>query len=227
MDGISAAQAHTLASPTSAFAADGASLGGARHLADTLGPIVAGPRQPTLAAALAVVDECGGDGDAPAIATGRRVDPPSASRIVAVGAYVTEPDRRDRGGPFRSGAVVVPAAVGAGYKVAGRIARALHPDAGRRSFQTTGAGGVRGSATVAEAGVTDYDSTGCFGLFAPASTPEGIVQRSTHGLAAFARRPDVAARIGALGAEPITDAPGTFAAMVRAEIDTRGDRGAA
>jgi len=218
MDGISAAQAHTLASPTSAFAADGASLGGARHLADTLGPIVAEPRQPTLAAALAVVDECGGDGDAPAIATGRRGDPPSASRIVAVGAYVTEPDRRDRGGPFRSGAVVVPAAVGAGYKVAARIARALHPDAGRRGFQTTGAGGVRGSATVAEAGVTGYDSTGCFGLFAPASTRE---------LAAFARRPDVAARIIEPGAEPIPDAAGEVAAMERAEIDTRGDRDAA
>lgn len=174
MDGTTTAQLETLASPTAALAAHTAALdaeslppeaqrGAARHLADTLGAIVAGRGQPTVAAALAVAQELGGRGEVPAIGTGRRLDALSAATLMAVGAHAIELDDGNREGSFHPGTVVVPAvaaaawqldasgaeviaAVAAGYEVAGRIARALHPDAGRRGFQTTPVAGVMGAA---------------------------------------------------------------------------------
>lgn len=175
MDGTTTAQAGTFASPTAALAAHAAALdaatlspeakrGAARHLADTLGAIVAGRSQPTVAAALAVAEElAGGLGEVPAIGTGRRLDPLSAATLMAIGAHAIELDDGNREGSFHPGTVVVPAAaaaawhldasgaevvaaVAAGYEVAGRIARALHPDAGRRGFQTTPVTGVMGAA---------------------------------------------------------------------------------
>jgi tripartite-type tricarboxylate transporter receptor subunit TctC len=76
--------------------------------------------------------------------------------------------------------------------------------------------------TIAEAGVPGYEATSWFGLFAPAGTPREIVDRMAREMAAFARRPEVAERIRALGAEPITNTPAEFAAMVRTEIDKWG-----
>ena len=76
--------------------------------------------------------------------------------------------------------------------------------------------------TVAEAGVPGYEATSWFGLFAPAGTPREIIDRMAREMDAFARRPEVAERIRALGAEPITNTPDDFAAMVRAEIDKWG-----
>jgi tripartite-type tricarboxylate transporter receptor subunit TctC len=72
--------------------------------------------------------------------------------------------------------------------------------------------------TIAEAGVPGYEATSWFGLFAPAGTPREIVDRIAREMAAFARRPEVAERIRALGAEPITNTPEGFAVMVRSEI---------
>jgi tripartite-type tricarboxylate transporter receptor subunit TctC len=72
--------------------------------------------------------------------------------------------------------------------------------------------------TIAEAGVPGYEATSWFGLFAPAGTPRDIIDRMAREMAIFARRPEVAERIRALGAEPITNTPEEFAAMVREEI---------
>ncbi len=173
MDGTTA-QGGTLVSPTAALAAYAATLdaaalppeakrGAARHLADTIGAIVAGRGQPTVATAFAVVEELGGRGEVPAIGTGRRMDALSAATLMAISAHAIELDDGNREGSFHPGTVVVPAAaaagwqldasgadvvaaVAAGYEVAGRIARALHPDAGRRGFQTTPVAGVMGAA---------------------------------------------------------------------------------
>ncbi|MCZ8146848.1 MAG: tripartite tricarboxylate transporter substrate binding protein [Roseomonas sp.] len=76
--------------------------------------------------------------------------------------------------------------------------------------------------TIAEAGVPGYEATSWFGLFVPTGTPRDIIERMAREMAAFARRPEVAERIRALGAEPITNTPDEFAAMVRAEIDKWG-----
>jgi tripartite-type tricarboxylate transporter receptor subunit TctC len=76
--------------------------------------------------------------------------------------------------------------------------------------------------TIAEAGVPGYEATSWFGLFVPAGTPRDIVERMAREMAAFARRTEVAERIRALGAEPVTNTPDEFAAMVRAEIDKWG-----
>jgi tripartite-type tricarboxylate transporter receptor subunit TctC len=76
--------------------------------------------------------------------------------------------------------------------------------------------------TIAEAGVPGYEATSWFGLFAPAGTPREIVDRMAREMARFARRPEVAERIHALGAEPITNTPEEFAVMVRAEIEKWG-----
>lgn len=72
--------------------------------------------------------------------------------------------------------------------------------------------------TMAEAGVAGYEATSWFGLFAPAGTPAALVDRLADAVAAAVRHDDVQARIRALGAEPITNRPAAFAAMVRAEV---------
>jgi tripartite-type tricarboxylate transporter receptor subunit TctC len=77
--------------------------------------------------------------------------------------------------------------------------------------------------TIAEAGVPGYEATSWFGLFAPTGTPRDIIDRMAREMAALARRPEVAERIRALGAEPITNTPEEFAAMVRAEIAKWGE----
>lgn len=171
MDGSTTAG---LTAPTAALAAHAAALdaaslppealrGAARHLIDTLGAIIAGRAQPTLTATIAVTRELGGRGEVPAIGTLTRCDALSAATLMAIGAHAIELDDGNREGSFHPGTVVVPAvaaaawqldasgaealaAIVAGYEVAGRIARALHPDAARRGFQTTPVAGVMGAA---------------------------------------------------------------------------------
>lgn len=76
--------------------------------------------------------------------------------------------------------------------------------------------------TIAEAGVPGHEATSWFGLFAPAGAPREIVDRMAREMATFARRPEVAERIRALGAEPITNTPEEFTVMVREEITKWG-----
>jgi tripartite-type tricarboxylate transporter receptor subunit TctC len=72
--------------------------------------------------------------------------------------------------------------------------------------------------TVAEAGVTGYDSGAWFGLVAPATTPNDIVNKLSRETARILKLPDVSARLSDLGAEPVGGTPEQFSAHIKSEI---------
>jgi tripartite-type tricarboxylate transporter receptor subunit TctC len=62
-----------------------------------------------------------------------------------------------------------------------------------------------------------YEATAWQGIFAPAGTPRPIVDRLAEAVKAILERPDVAAQLAAVGAEPAPQPPEEFAAFTRAE----------
>ena len=76
--------------------------------------------------------------------------------------------------------------------------------------------------TIAEAGVPGYEISTWYGIWAPARTPPGVINRLQQAVAAAARNPETRARFDALGAEPVADSPEDYARFVRAEYDRWG-----
>jgi len=72
--------------------------------------------------------------------------------------------------------------------------------------------------SVSEAGVKGYEVLNWFGLFAPAGTPQPIVDRLQAEAVALFALADTRQRIAGEGAEPVASSPSDFAAFVRAEI---------
>jgi tripartite-type tricarboxylate transporter receptor subunit TctC len=62
-----------------------------------------------------------------------------------------------------------------------------------------------------------YEATAWQGLFAPAGTPRPIVDRLAAAVKAILERPDVAAQLTAVGADPAPLPPDAFTAFARAE----------
>jgi tripartite-type tricarboxylate transporter receptor subunit TctC len=73
--------------------------------------------------------------------------------------------------------------------------------------------------TLGEAGVEGYEVTNWFGIFAPAATPNKIVQllNAEFGKAAFA--PEVKERFQQLGATPVAPKPGEVSALMKKESE--------
>jgi tripartite-type tricarboxylate transporter receptor subunit TctC len=71
--------------------------------------------------------------------------------------------------------------------------------------------------TFEEAGVPGYEAVGWFGTVAPANTPADIVNRLNREIAAALSIPEIRDRALAAGAEPFTNTPQEFAAMIREE----------
>ena len=72
--------------------------------------------------------------------------------------------------------------------------------------------------SMSEAGIKDYEELNWFGLFAPAGTPQPIVDRLQAEAAAMFADPETNQRLAGEGAEPVASKPADFAAFVRAEI---------
>ena len=72
--------------------------------------------------------------------------------------------------------------------------------------------------SMSEAGIKDYEVLNWFGLFAPAGTPQPIVDRLQVEAAAMFADPETNRRLAGEGAEPVASKPADFAAFVRAEI---------
>jgi tripartite-type tricarboxylate transporter receptor subunit TctC len=81
--------------------------------------------------------------------------------------------------------------------------------------------------SIAEAGIKDYEVLNWFGLFAPAGTPQPIVDRLQQEAAAMFADPKTKAMLTGEGAEPVASKPADFAAFVRAEIKKWDDVGKA
>ncbi len=73
--------------------------------------------------------------------------------------------------------------------------------------------------TMAEAGAVDQESETLNGLLAPHGTPQDIVGRLYHEVAAIMTLPDVLERLGAVGFEPIITTPDQFSARIKTEME--------
>jgi tripartite-type tricarboxylate transporter receptor subunit TctC len=72
--------------------------------------------------------------------------------------------------------------------------------------------------TVSEAGLKDYEVLNWFALFAPAGTPQPIVDRMQQEAKAMMADKEVKDRLSGEGAEPIASTPAEFAVFVREEV---------
>jgi len=71
--------------------------------------------------------------------------------------------------------------------------------------------------TVSEAGLAGYDSTGWFGVVAPAGTPDAIVQKLNAEIVAALNDEQVKASMRNLGVEPAPTTPEQFGSYIRSE----------
>lgn len=71
--------------------------------------------------------------------------------------------------------------------------------------------------TMSEAGLTGYDSTGWFGVVAPAATPTGAVVRMNAAITEALTDPAVQASIRNLGVEPTPGSPEELASFIASE----------
>jgi tripartite-type tricarboxylate transporter receptor subunit TctC len=76
--------------------------------------------------------------------------------------------------------------------------------------------------TASEAGLPGYDSTGWFGVVAPAATPAAVVQRLNAEITAALRDEQVQAAMRNLGVEPAPSKPEVFEAYIRSETQKWG-----
>lgn len=73
--------------------------------------------------------------------------------------------------------------------------------------------------TMAEAGIRDMESAAWFGMWAPAGTSAGVIDKISKDVAQVLNAPDVREKFAKAGAEMMSLTPGQFAAFVRNEID--------
>jgi tripartite-type tricarboxylate transporter receptor subunit TctC len=76
--------------------------------------------------------------------------------------------------------------------------------------------------TASEAGLTGYDSTGWFGVVAPAGTPTPVINRLNAEITAALNDPAIQASMRNLGVEPAPSRPEAFDAYIRAETQKWG-----
>jgi tripartite-type tricarboxylate transporter receptor subunit TctC len=76
--------------------------------------------------------------------------------------------------------------------------------------------------TVAEQGLTGYDSTGWFGVVAPAGTPAAIVERLNAEITAALNDEEIKTRMRNLGVEPAPSTPAEFEAYIKSETQKWG-----
>ncbi len=71
--------------------------------------------------------------------------------------------------------------------------------------------------TFAEQGFQGFDVDSWIGVYAPAKTPQPVVDAWTLALQEITRMPDIAARLTAFGFEPLGNNPAQFAAVYKAD----------
>jgi tripartite-type tricarboxylate transporter receptor subunit TctC len=72
--------------------------------------------------------------------------------------------------------------------------------------------------TMAEAGLPGYEIVSWQAVFAPANTPQPVVQRLASEIGKIVRDPEVAARLAGLGVEPSGAGPAELAALQKTEV---------
>ncbi|TKT79406.1 tripartite tricarboxylate transporter substrate binding protein [Aquamicrobium sp. LC103] len=77
--------------------------------------------------------------------------------------------------------------------------------------------------TVAEAGYPDYEASSWFGLFAPAGTPEPILEKLNAAIVQTLNDPEIEAQFEEQGALPHPETPEEFAAFIESETAKWGE----
>jgi tripartite-type tricarboxylate transporter receptor subunit TctC len=72
--------------------------------------------------------------------------------------------------------------------------------------------------TMAESGLSGFDVSTWFGVFAPAGTPPPVVERLNAAFVAALRSPEMRERLARMGAEPAPMSPSDFGRFVRSEL---------
>ena len=72
--------------------------------------------------------------------------------------------------------------------------------------------------TIAELGLTGYETSSWYGILAPANTPAPVIARLSTEIAKAVQNPEVRAKLASEGAEPVGGTPEVFAAHIRAEL---------
>jgi tripartite-type tricarboxylate transporter receptor subunit TctC len=73
--------------------------------------------------------------------------------------------------------------------------------------------------TVAESGVPGFDTSGWFGLLAPAGVSRDVIERLAHATNEAAKSPDVVAALRPLGYDMEAGSPEEFAAFIRVDLE--------
>ena len=71
--------------------------------------------------------------------------------------------------------------------------------------------------TIAESGVTGYDTSGWFGMVAPAGTPRAVIERLNSDMVKVITTPESRERLGTLGGDVVANTPAEFAAFIRTD----------
>ena len=77
--------------------------------------------------------------------------------------------------------------------------------------------------TVAESGLPGYEAVSWYGVLAPAGTPRDIVTRLNTEIVRALKLPEVRQLMLAQGAEPVSESPEQFAALIKSDIAKWGD----
>lgn len=80
------------------------------------------------------------------------------------------------------------------------------------------AGSLPDAPTLAESGLTGYESLAWFGLIAPAKTPPEVINRLATDAQRAIAAPAVRERLAAFGADPVGSSPAEFGSFMRSEI---------
>jgi tripartite-type tricarboxylate transporter receptor subunit TctC len=76
--------------------------------------------------------------------------------------------------------------------------------------------------TLAEAGITEQESETMQGVFAPAKTPQEIVDTLNKAIVKVMAMPDVKSKCAQLGFDPVANSPAEFSAYVKKEVEKWG-----
>ena len=127
--------------------------------------------------------------------------------------------------PFKGGAPALTALISGEVDLSYENSLIITPHITAGKIRAIAVTGLKRSAlfaglpTIAESGLSGYNASGWYGLFAPAATPRAIVSRLNAETVKALRDPAVVQRLSSQGAEPAGNSPDEFTTFVRSEID--------